>query len=73
MDLLSAFPPLMSACNRPSYTNYVGGFHGCLDYIFIQPESMQVRNAGDILAYILKAKYKVIVCLTSDDGCRWSR
>lgn len=42
MELLSAFPPLMSACNRPTYTNYVGGFHGCLDYIFIQPESMQV-------------------------------
>lgn len=42
MELLSVFPPLMSACNRPSYTNYVGGFHGCLDYIFIQPESMQV-------------------------------
>lgn len=44
MELLSAFPPLMSACNRPTYTNYVGGFHGCLDYIFIQPESMQVRT-----------------------------
>lgn len=42
MELLSVFPPLMSACNRPTYTNYVGGFHGCLDYIFIQPESMQV-------------------------------
>lgn len=42
IELLSTFPPLMSACNRPSYTNYVGGFHGCLDYIFIQPESMQV-------------------------------
>lgn len=44
MELLSAFPPLMSACNRPTYTNYVGGFHGCLDYIFIQPESMQVEQ-----------------------------
>lgn len=42
MELLSAFPPLISACNQPAYTNYVGGFHGCLDYIFIQPESMQV-------------------------------
>lgn len=44
MELLSAFPPLMSACSQPTYTNYVGGFHGCLDYIFIQPESMQVEQ-----------------------------
>lgn len=42
MELLSAFPPLLSACGQPAYTNYVGGFHGCLDYIFIQPDSMQV-------------------------------
>ncbi|XP_070696453.1 2',5'-phosphodiesterase 12 [Pempheris klunzingeri] len=44
MELLSAFPPLLSACNLPAYTNYVGGFHGCLDYIFIQPDSMQVEQ-----------------------------
>ncbi|XP_063767983.1 2',5'-phosphodiesterase 12 isoform X2 [Eleginops maclovinus] len=42
MDLISAFPPLLSACGQPAYTNYVGGFHGCLDYIFIQPDSIQV-------------------------------
>ncbi|TNN44701.1 2',5'-phosphodiesterase 12 [Liparis tanakae] len=42
MELRSAFPPLLSACGQPAYTNYVGGFHGCLDYIFIQPGSMQV-------------------------------
>lgn len=42
MELPSAFPPLLSACSVPAYTNYVGGFHGCLDYIFIQPDSMQV-------------------------------
>ncbi|KAM7401644.1 hypothetical protein PAMP_016941 [Pampus punctatissimus] len=44
MELLSTFPPLLSACSQPAYTNYVGGFHGCLDYIFIQPESMQVEQ-----------------------------
>ncbi|KAM9361223.1 2',5'-phosphodiesterase 12 [Symphorus nematophorus] len=44
MELLSAFPPLQSACSQPAYTNYVGGFHGCLDYIFIQPDSMQVEQ-----------------------------
>lgn len=53
MELLSAFPPLMSACNRPSYTNYVGGFHGCLDYIFIQPESMQVWTPAVFFKYWL--------------------
>lgn len=42
MELLSAFPPFLSACAQPAYTNYVGGFHGCLDYIFIQPDKMQV-------------------------------
>ncbi|KAF7646603.1 hypothetical protein LDENG_00184790 [Lucifuga dentata] len=44
MELLSSFPPLLSACNQPAYTNYVGGFHGCLDYIFIQPQHMQVEQ-----------------------------
>ncbi|KAK9529595.1 hypothetical protein VZT92_013676 [Zoarces viviparus] len=44
MELLSTFPPLLSACSQPAYTNYVGGFHGCLDYIFIQPDSMQVEQ-----------------------------
>nr|XP_020483306.1 2',5'-phosphodiesterase 12-like [Labrus bergylta] len=44
MELLSDFPPLLSACGQPAYTNYVGGFHGCLDYIFIQPDSMQVEQ-----------------------------
>ncbi|KAG7494402.1 hypothetical protein JOB18_029796 [Solea senegalensis] len=44
MELCSDFPPLLSACNQPAYTNYVGGFHGCLDYIFIQPDSIQVEQ-----------------------------
>lgn len=44
MALSSTFPPLQSACGQPAYTNYVGGFHGCLDYIFIQPQSMQVAS-----------------------------
>ncbi|KAM6946996.1 2',5'-phosphodiesterase 12 isoform 1-T2 [Lycodopsis pacificus] len=44
MELQSTFPPLLSACSQPAYTNYVGGFHGCLDYIFIQPDRMQVEQ-----------------------------
>ncbi|XP_041747734.1 2',5'-phosphodiesterase 12 [Coregonus clupeaformis] len=33
---------LSSACGEPAYTNYVGGFHGCLDYIFMDPRVLQV-------------------------------
>ncbi|CAN9512602.1 unnamed protein product [Ophioblennius macclurei] len=44
VEMASGFPPLLSACGQPAYTNYVGGFHGCLDYIFIQPDSMQVEQ-----------------------------
>ncbi|XP_049588935.1 2',5'-phosphodiesterase 12 [Syngnathus scovelli] len=44
MDLFSPFPSLFSACGPLAYTNYVGGFQGCLDYIFIQPECMRVEQ-----------------------------
>lgn len=44
MDLASPFPPLLSACGNPPYTNYVGGFKGCLDYIYIQPDRMEVAQ-----------------------------
>lgn len=33
---------LQSACGVPAYTNYVGAFHGCLDYIFIDPNAFEV-------------------------------
>ncbi|XP_056590487.1 2',5'-phosphodiesterase 12 [Triplophysa dalaica] len=33
---------LVSACGFPVYTNYVGGFQGCLDYIFVEPHVLQV-------------------------------
>ncbi|XP_036387246.1 2',5'-phosphodiesterase 12 isoform X2 [Megalops cyprinoides] len=35
---------LSSACGEPAYTNYVGGFHGCLDYIFVEPRALQVEQ-----------------------------
>ncbi|KAG7478157.1 hypothetical protein MATL_G00077310 [Megalops atlanticus] len=35
---------LISACGEPAYTNYVGGFHGCLDYIFLEPHAHQVEQ-----------------------------
>ncbi|KAI4887314.1 hypothetical protein NFI96_014692 [Prochilodus magdalenae] len=43
MELLSPYQ-LTSACGEPAYTNYVGGFHGCLDYIFIEPQALQVEQ-----------------------------
>ncbi|XP_060622081.2 2',5'-phosphodiesterase 12 [Anolis sagrei] len=35
---------LKSACGEPAYTNYVGGFHGCLDYIFIDADALEVEQ-----------------------------
>lgn len=35
---------LKSACGEPAYTNYVGGFHGCLDYIFIDLNALEVEQ-----------------------------
>ncbi|XP_036594439.1 2',5'-phosphodiesterase 12 [Trichosurus vulpecula] len=35
---------LKSACGEPAYTNYVGGFHGCLDYIFIDFTALEVEQ-----------------------------
>lgn len=33
-----------SACGEPAYTNYVGGFHGCLDYIFVDANTLEVEQ-----------------------------
>lgn len=41
MALVNPFQ-LVSACGFPEYTNYVGGFQGCLDYIFVEPHVLQV-------------------------------
>ncbi|XP_042622919.1 2',5'-phosphodiesterase 12-like [Cyprinus carpio] len=35
---------LASARGVPAYTNYVGGFQGCLDYIFVEPHVLQVEQ-----------------------------
>ncbi|XP_077387034.1 2',5'-phosphodiesterase 12 isoform X2 [Festucalex cinctus] len=53
MDLTSPFPPLLSACGPLAYTNYVGGFQGCLDYIFIQPQRMRVEQVVPMPAHRL--------------------
>ncbi|XP_023403364.2 2',5'-phosphodiesterase 12 [Loxodonta africana] len=41
---LTHFFKLKSACGEPAYTNYVGGFHGCLDYIFIDLNALDVEQ-----------------------------
>ncbi|XP_050996531.1 2',5'-phosphodiesterase 12 [Acomys russatus] len=41
---LTHFFKLKSACGEPAYTNYVGGFHGCLDYIFIDFSALEVEQ-----------------------------
>ena len=33
---------LTSACGFPSYTNFSAGFHSCLDYIFVESDSLCV-------------------------------
>lgn len=43
MSLTHCFK-LKSACGEPAYTNYVGGFHGCLDYIFIDLNTLEVEQ-----------------------------
>ncbi|XP_078065718.1 2',5'-phosphodiesterase 12 [Mustelus asterias] len=35
---------LKSACGEPTYTNYVGGFQGCLDYIFMDMNMFEVSQ-----------------------------
>lgn len=35
---------LTSACGVPAYTNYIGGFQGCLDYIFVDGQTLQVEQ-----------------------------
>ncbi|XP_067854866.1 2',5'-phosphodiesterase 12 [Heptranchias perlo] len=41
MSLTHSFK-LKSACGEPAYTNYVGGFQGCLDYIFMDMNIFEV-------------------------------
>ncbi|CAO2638075.1 2',5'-phosphodiesterase 12 [Lemmus lemmus] len=41
---LSHLFKLKSACGEPAYTNYVGCFHGCLDYIFIDLNAFEVEQ-----------------------------
>ena len=35
---------LTSACGYPRYTNYVSGFAGCLDYIYVDRRSLNVAR-----------------------------
>ena len=35
---------LESACGYPTYTNYVSGFSGCLDYIYIEQDKLKTTQ-----------------------------
>ena len=35
---------LVSACGYPRYTNYVTGFAGCLDYIYVDRRQLKVST-----------------------------
>ncbi|XP_059800178.1 2',5'-phosphodiesterase 12 isoform X1 [Hypanus sabinus] len=43
MSLTHSFE-LRSACGEPAYTNYVGGFQGCLDYIFMDTNTFEIAE-----------------------------
>ena len=49
--------PFTSACGTPDYTNFVSAFHGCLDYIYIDSDELEVSKViplpdhEDILKY----------------------
>ncbi|XP_077458479.1 2',5'-phosphodiesterase 12 isoform X2 [Stigmatopora argus] len=59
-DLTSPIPPLLSACGPLAYTNYVGGFQGCLDYIFIQPPCMSVERVVPMPDHRLVTAYTAL-------------
>lgn len=42
---------LKSACGYPHYTNYVEGFSGCLDYIFIEGDKLDVAQIIPMVAH----------------------
>jgi 2',5'-phosphodiesterase len=43
MDLCHTLD-LSSACGYPRYTNFVTGFCGCLDYIYVEPKLIRTLN-----------------------------
>ncbi|KAI5093373.1 2',5'-phosphodiesterase 12, partial [Silurus meridionalis] len=59
MELHSPFQ-LTSACGEPDYTNYVGGFSGCLDYIFTEPQAFQVEQVIPLPSHQEVTTYKAL-------------
>ncbi|XP_060691588.1 2',5'-phosphodiesterase 12 isoform X1 [Hemiscyllium ocellatum] len=55
MSLMHFFK-LKSACGEPAYTNYVGGFQGCLDYIFVD------MNMFEVFQVIPFPSHEEIIC-----------
>ncbi|KAK3909043.1 2',5'-phosphodiesterase 12 [Frankliniella fusca] len=71
---------LDSACGTPPFTNYTVGFSGCLDYIYYQTDSLQVKEVYPLYTDEEIKKYTALpnivfpsdhIALISD--IQWSR
>ncbi|OCT83502.1 2',5'-phosphodiesterase 12 [Xenopus laevis] len=51
---------LTSACGEPAYTNYIGEFHGCLDYIFIDSARLAVERIIPLPTHQEVTKYRAL-------------
>lgn len=42
---------LASACGTPDYTNYTPDFQGCLDYVFVDADQLQVEKVYPLIEH----------------------
>lgn len=47
-----------SACGTPQYTNYTPDYKGCLDYIFVESNKLQVQQVVPIMDEEELSKYE---------------
>nr|XP_002119497.1 2',5'-phosphodiesterase 12 [Ciona intestinalis] len=55
----------VSACGKPTYTNYVTGFSDCLDYIYIDPRMLGIKQVVPHPPHHLVTMHTAIPCVTS--------
>ncbi|KAM8930772.1 2',5'-phosphodiesterase 12 [Pelodytes ibericus] len=55
---------LESACGEPEYTNYVVGFNGCLDYIFIDSDRIEVEQVIPLPTHEEVTRYQALPSLS---------
>ncbi|KAE8612663.1 hypothetical protein XENTR_v10012939 [Xenopus tropicalis] len=51
---------LASACGEPAYTNYIGEFHGCLDYIFIDSRQLALEQIIPLPSHEEVTQYRAL-------------